>query len=205
VDGRSGRRDGREQTVRCRGRGIGEPAHPADTEAVNLGIAGPVADADERPEFVGPGHREVPPQRAREVAGGLTRHGQRADQHDLGQAPQPLEDVGVPEVGADENEKVTTADRELAQDRPGPHPTRFLGIRPQAEIMTVDPQTVTEDTPIETALSMMRSNACRRLVVVDAAGRLVGILSFDDLLGLLAEEFTTISALLDRVAPQRRS
>jgi hypothetical protein len=30
-------------------------------------------------------------------------------------------------------------------------------------------------------------------------------LSLDDLLGLLAEEFTTIGTLLDRVAPQRRS
>jgi CBS domain-containing protein len=96
---------------------------------------------------------------------------------------------------------VTDRDIALRATTTGRDPTTIR----VAEIMTVDPQTVTEDTPIETALSLMRSNACRRLVVVDAAGRLVGILSLDDLLGLLAEEFTTIGALLDRVAPQRRS
>ena len=96
---------------------------------------------------------------------------------------------------------VTDRDIALRATATGRDPTTIR----VAEIMTVDPQTVTEDTPIETALSLMRSAACRRLVVVDATGRLAGILSLDDVLGLLAEEFTTIGTLLERVAPQRRS
>jgi CBS domain-containing protein len=96
---------------------------------------------------------------------------------------------------------VTDRDIALRATATGRDPTTIR----VTEIMTVDPQTVTEDTPIETALSLMRSAACRRLVVVDATGRLAGILSLDDVLGLLAEEFTTIGTLLERVAPQRRS
>lgn len=96
---------------------------------------------------------------------------------------------------------VTDRDIALRATATGRDPTTIR----VAEIMTVDPQTVTEDTPIETALSLMRSAACRRLVVVDATGRLAGILSLDDVLGLLAEEFTTIGTLLERIAPQRRS
>jgi CBS domain-containing protein len=68
-------------------------------------------------------------------------------------------------------------------------------------VMTSDPRTVSEDASIESALSLMRSGRFRRLPVVDRDGRLVGLISLDDVLMLLAEEFTRIGQLLERETP----
>jgi CBS domain-containing protein len=57
---------------------------------------------------------------------------------------------------------------------------------------------VSETTPIETALSLMRSGSFRRVPVVDDDGKLVGIVSLDDALGLLAEEVASIGGLIER-------
>jgi CBS domain-containing protein len=59
-------------------------------------------------------------------------------------------------------------------------------------------KTVRESTPIEQALTVMRNGKIRRLPVVDDAGVLVGLLSLDDILELLAEEFTSIGGILQR-------
>jgi len=48
----------------------------------------------------------------------------------------------------------------------------------------------------------MRSGSLRRLPVVNADGKLVGIVSLDDVLGLLVEEFVLIGGLLEREAPR---
>jgi CBS domain-containing protein len=69
------------------------------------------------------------------------------------------------------------------------------------EVMTANPRTVSESTPIEFALSLMHSGSFRRLPVVNEDGKLVGIVSLDDILGLLAEEFALIGGLLEREAP----
>ena len=69
------------------------------------------------------------------------------------------------------------------------------------EVMTEHPKTVSERTPIESALSLMRSGSFRRLPVVNEDGKLVGIVSLDDVLSLLAEEFVLIGRLLEREAP----
>ena len=68
-------------------------------------------------------------------------------------------------------------------------------------VMTKDPKTISESTPIESALSLMRSGSFRRLPVVNGDGKLVGTLSLDDVLALLAEEFALIGGLLDRERP----
>lgn len=65
-------------------------------------------------------------------------------------------------------------------------------------VMTPEPRTIGERTPIELALSVMRAGRLRRLPVVDDEGKLVGIQSLDDTLGLLAEELTIIGGLLER-------
>ena len=77
----------------------------------------------------------------------------------------------------------------VATDRPN-----SVAVR---EIMSRLPDTVTEDTAIETALSVMRTGQHRRLPVVDSIGKLVGIVSLDDILELLVEEFKSIGELLE--------
>jgi CBS domain-containing protein len=70
------------------------------------------------------------------------------------------------------------------------------------DVMTVAPKTATIDTPIETALLVMRSGRFRRLPVVDSSGKLLGLVTLDDILMLLAEEFMQIGRLLKRETPQ---
>ena len=70
------------------------------------------------------------------------------------------------------------------------------------DVMTLFPKTIREDTPIEQAITLMRSGPYRRLPVVDHAGKLVGLLSIDDVLDLLAEEFREIGALLKAERPE---
>jgi CBS domain-containing protein len=81
------------------------------------------------------------------------------------------------------------------------------GLDPQAtrvsEIMTPSPTTISEDESIETAVGYMRAGRFRRLPVVGRDGRLVGILSLDDVLELVAEELADIGQLLKREAPHR--
>jgi CBS domain-containing protein len=70
------------------------------------------------------------------------------------------------------------------------------------DVMTNSPRTVTESTPIEDALDAMRRHGVRRLPVVDGDGALIGILSFDDVLALLIEEFRSMSGILERSSPE---
>jgi CBS domain-containing protein len=68
--------------------------------------------------------------------------------------------------------------------------------------MTRSPVTVGEDTPIEEALAVMRRGPFRRVPVVDREQRLVGLLSLDDILDLLCEEFGQIGKLLAGESPR---
>jgi CBS domain-containing protein len=70
------------------------------------------------------------------------------------------------------------------------------------DVMTLFPRSVREDTPIEQAITLMRAGPYRRLPVVDDADKLVGLLSIDDILDLLTEEFREIGALLKAERPE---
>lgn len=70
-----------------------------------------------------------------------------------------------------------------------------------AKVMTTPVESVIETTPIEDAISRMASAATRRLVVAGKDGRLVGILSLDDVLDLLSEEIQPIARLLEKQRP----
>ena len=70
------------------------------------------------------------------------------------------------------------------------------------DVMTRPPRMVSEDASIESALSLMRSGRFRRLPVVDRDDKLVGLVSLDDVLMLLAEEFLQIGELLQRETPR---
>ena len=64
------------------------------------------------------------------------------------------------------------------------------------EIMSGPPLLVRESTPIENALAEMAASRVRRLVVVGDRDELIGLLSVDDVLELLAEEAKSIGRLL---------
>ncbi|MDV6032765.1 MAG: CBS domain-containing protein [Phycisphaera sp. RhM] len=68
-------------------------------------------------------------------------------------------------------------------------------------VMSKLPESVTENTPIEAAIAIMRRGAHRRLPVVDDAGQLIGLVTLDDVLSLLSEEFEEIGELVRKEAP----
>jgi signal-transduction protein with cAMP-binding, CBS, and nucleotidyltransferase domain len=74
------------------------------------------------------------------------------------------------------------------------------GLDPRAttvgEVMTEHPRWVREDTPIEDATARMRDLGVRRVPVVDARGRLVGILSVNDVLELVTEELSHLGRIV---------
>lgn len=71
-----------------------------------------------------------------------------------------------------------------------------------AELMSKPVHAVDEFTPIEGAAAKMARMGTRRLVVTGPEGRLVGVLSLDDLLELLTGEAEAIGRLLERQAPK---
>ena len=62
-------------------------------------------------------------------------------------------------------------------------------------------QSVDESTPIEETVAKMAKTATRRLVVTGTENRLVGIVTLDDVMGLLTEEAAAISQLLGKQEP----
>lgn len=86
--------------------------------------------------------------------------------------------------------------------------TRFLAegrdpdLTKVEEVMTPNPETIPEDAHIETSLMIMRSGGFRRLPVVDGEEKLAGLLTLDDVLGLLSEEFSIIGQILSQQSPR---
>ena len=66
------------------------------------------------------------------------------------------------------------------------------------DIMAPDLVTVREDEGLLEAMEIMRFKGVRRLPVVAREGALVGILSIDDLLEVLAEEMTGMTRIVGR-------
>lgn len=72
---------------------------------------------------------------------------------------------------------------------------------PIEEVMSRPPRSVEESTPIEQALRTMKGARVRRLIIVGGEGRLVGLVSLDDVMELLVEEVESIGAILRREEP----
>lgn len=81
-----------------------------------------------------------------------------------------------------------------------------LGLDPAAlsvgEIMGPELKTVDEDEGIFETLHFMRDAGVRRVPVVDSENALVGVVSTDDIIQLLADEMTEVAKLISR--EQRR-
>lgn len=66
------------------------------------------------------------------------------------------------------------------------------------DVMTRQPVLGAEDSSVSAALHHMREIGVRRLPVVGRGGRLIGVLSLDDVLDALAEELTTVAGSIRR-------
>lgn len=71
-------------------------------------------------------------------------------------------------------------------------------------VMTTEPVTAREEDNLWDVLKKMRSFGVRRLPVVNDRGGLEGILSFDDLIDLIAEELSDLSTLVSREQKRER-
>ncbi len=79
---------------------------------------------------------------------------------------------------------------------------RDAGTTTVGEVMTKFPDLAQEDMPLEAALGLMRRRSCRRLPVVDKSGRLSGLVTLDDIMMSLAEEFRQVGDVLGTETPQ---
>ncbi|OGI47994.1 MAG: histidine kinase [Candidatus Muproteobacteria bacterium RBG_16_65_34] len=66
------------------------------------------------------------------------------------------------------------------------------------DVMSFELVTAREEDDILDTMKRMRAKGVRRVPVVDGDGALVGILSVDDLLELLAEEITDLAKIITR-------
>ncbi|MDD1730013.1 MAG: CBS domain-containing protein [Methanospirillum sp.] len=73
---------------------------------------------------------------------------------------------------------------------------------PVSTIMTPDVQTIRKDTGIFDAVQVMKSSKVRRLPVVDMGGRLVGLITVDDIIRLLARELGEIARVIGNESPE---
>ena len=71
-------------------------------------------------------------------------------------------------------------------------------------VMSRHPITAREDDDLLTALNQMRNFGVRRLPIVNDKGGLEGILTFDDLIELVAEELSSLSSLVSRARRRER-
>jgi CBS domain-containing protein len=72
------------------------------------------------------------------------------------------------------------------------------------DIMSERPATIKETAGLFEVIAQMRSGGVRRLVVVDADGRLLGIVAMDDLIPVLAEELSSLAQAI-RVEQRREA
>jgi CBS domain-containing protein len=69
-------------------------------------------------------------------------------------------------------------------------------------IMTRDISTIRKDAGIFDAIQEMKATGVRRMPIVDSSGRLVGLLTVDDLIRLLAREMADIARIIGKESPE---
>ncbi len=81
-----------------------------------------------------------------------------------------------------------------------------VGRDPQStrvrEVMTAAPTVVRDDIGLHAALEKMRAHGVRRLPIVNDYEQLVGLITLDDVVMLLADELMSVGRLIERQTPQ---
>jgi CBS domain-containing protein len=72
------------------------------------------------------------------------------------------------------------------------------------DVMSAELVTANEDDDLFDTVKRMRTQGIRRLPVVDRAGALVGIVTVDDLLDLLAEQVSDLARIVQREQTRER-
>jgi CBS domain-containing protein len=75
-------------------------------------------------------------------------------------------------------------------------------VDPISTVMTHEVCTIRKDTGIFEAVQVMKSSRVRRLPVVDMGGRLVGLITVDDIVRLLARELGEIARVIGNESPK---
>lgn len=70
------------------------------------------------------------------------------------------------------------------------------------DVMSSDLVTARASDPISDALKIMRARGIRRLPIVSGDGRLVGLVAFDDILGVMSDELVQLVGLVARQQTQ---
>ena len=73
------------------------------------------------------------------------------------------------------------------------------------DVMTKHPLTLLETSDVTEGIERLRARGVRRAPVVNEVGDLVGIVTFDDLLPVLAEELTALARLVGTQASRESS
>ena len=92
-------------------------------------------------------------------------------------------------------------DRDIVRILPE-HPAGIRGV-PVGDVMTRSPMTLREDESIVDGMSRLRQRGVRRAPVVADTGDLVGVVSTDDLLGIVAEQLGSLARLVERQTRSR--
>jgi len=71
-----------------------------------------------------------------------------------------------------------------------------------SDVMSPHPHTVSELAPLEDAIAVMRAHGVRRVPVVSPQGALVGMITLDDVLSLLAEDLWSMRRVLEKSSPR---
>jgi CBS domain-containing protein len=71
------------------------------------------------------------------------------------------------------------------------------------QVMSLDVANAWEELPLERAFHRMRQEAVRRILVTDDAGKLVGILTYDDALPLIARELSLAADVVSAQYPSQ--
>ncbi len=82
------------------------------------------------------------------------------------------------------------------------HAGDFAQLR-VGDIMTSEPLLLNEETSIEEAIHRLRNRHVRRAPVISSAGKLVGVLSLDDLLVHLAGSLRALAQAVERGSERR--